>query len=64
MPTRQQLYQDKATECEHQAKRAKEPPIKAGYLELAKSWRQLAEQAGAIDQSRDTADQGKDAPAP
>ena len=50
MPSRQQLYQAKATECERQAAHAKEPSIRTGYLELARSWRELAEQAALIEQ--------------
>jgi hypothetical protein len=42
-------YRDRADKCEHQAARTNDPDVKAHYLDLAKSWRLLAEQADLVE---------------
>ena len=41
-------YRAQAEECEKQAALARDYSVKQGYLDLARQWRALAEQAGRI----------------
>lgn len=38
-------YRARAAQCEHAAERNRDATLKAQYLELARQWRELAEQA-------------------
>jgi hypothetical protein len=49
MVTRAEDFRAKAAEAERQAKNIKDSYLRAGYLELAKSWRQMAEQLEAFE---------------
>jgi hypothetical protein len=40
-----QDYRARAAQCEHMAERHRDPTFKAQYLELARQWLDLAEQA-------------------
>ncbi len=45
-------HRDKAAECEHRAAQTRDADAKARYLDLAKSWRLLAEQTEGVRASR------------
>jgi hypothetical protein len=45
-------YRDRADKCEHEAARTNDLDVKAHYLDLAKSWRLLAEQAELTEQEK------------
>ena len=49
MATRAEDFRAKATEAERQAKNISDPKLRANYLELAKAWRQMAEQVEAFE---------------
>jgi hypothetical protein len=38
-------YRARAAQCEHMAERNRDAALKAQYLEMARQWRELAEQA-------------------
>jgi hypothetical protein len=38
-------FRENAAECDRQAKRASEPQVKAQFEDLARRWRELAQQA-------------------
>jgi hypothetical protein len=44
MTTRPERYRAKARECEVAAQKAKDPDVTETYSELARGWRELAEQ--------------------
>jgi hypothetical protein len=43
--TRAEEYRQRAKEAEENAKRTNNPDTKEGFLELARKWRQMAEEA-------------------
>jgi hypothetical protein len=45
-------YRAQAEECEKQAKLVRDHSVKQGYLDLARQWRALAEQAEAQRRGR------------
>jgi hypothetical protein len=49
MPTRAELYRQRATECEALAERANDADHKARLREAAKQWLDLAEQVEQLD---------------
>ena len=56
MPTRAELYRQRATECEHLAERADDADRKARLREAAKQWADLAEQVEQLDGTKPTAE--------
>ena len=54
MDSRSQRYRECAVECERMASGVSDPAIKALYLDLAKQWRAMAEQADMLDRERPT----------
>ena len=56
MPTRAELYRQRATECEALAERANDAHRKARLHEAAKQWADLAEQVEQLDGTKDTAE--------
>ena len=56
MPTRAELYRQRATECEALAERANGADRKARLREAAKQWADLAEQVEQLDQTKPTAE--------
>jgi hypothetical protein len=52
MDSRAQRYRECAVECERMASGVSDPSIKALYLDLAKQWRAMAEQADILDRER------------
>jgi hypothetical protein len=49
--SRSKAYRVKAAECARVALTATDPDIKATYQELAMQWRELAVQAGQLDET-------------
>jgi hypothetical protein len=43
-PSRADYYRTKANECEQKAKKARDPVVKRDFFELARQWREVAEQ--------------------
>ena len=56
MPTRAELYRQRATECEALAERANDADRKARLHEAAKQWVDLAEQVEQLVATRDAAE--------
>ena len=56
MPTRAELYRQRAMECEALAERANDADRKARLREAAKQWVDLAEQIEQLDATKDTAE--------
>ena len=56
MPTRAELYRQRATECEALAERANGADRKAWLCEAAKQWADLAEQVEQLDGTKPTAE--------
>jgi hypothetical protein len=54
MDSRSERYRECAAECERMASGVSDPAIKALYLDLAKQWRAMAEQADMLDRERPT----------
>ena len=56
MPTRAELYRQRATECEALADRANDADRKARLREAAKQWTDLTEQVEQLDAAKDAAE--------
>jgi hypothetical protein len=56
VPTRAELYRQRATECEAVAERADGADRKARLREAAKQWADLAEQVEQLDGTKPTAE--------
>ena len=56
MPTRAELYRQRATECEALAERANGADRKARLRQAAKQWADLAEQVEQLDGKKPTAE--------
>ena len=55
MPTRAELYRQRATECEALAERANDADRKVRLREAAKQWANLAERVEQLDAPKDAA---------
>jgi hypothetical protein len=53
VPTRSDVYRMNAEHCRIRAEIAKSKETRAEYLEVAEQWKQLAEDADAIDEARE-----------
>ncbi len=51
MPSRSETYRAKAAECEQKARLARDPRVESDYADMARQWRELAEQAAEPDGS-------------
>ena len=56
MPTRAELYRQRATECEALAKRANDADRKARLREAARQWVDLAERVEQLDATEGAAE--------
>ena len=56
MPTRAELYRQRATECEALAERANDADREARLREAAKQWADLAERVEQSDATKDAAE--------
>ena len=56
MPTRAELYRQRAMECEALAERANDADRKARLREAAKQWADLAEQVEQLDATKTAAE--------
>jgi hypothetical protein len=52
MVSRAELCLEKALECYRAAQRAQEKELKAMYLDLAKQWREMAEQVEMLERNQ------------
>lgn len=53
MSSKSETYRARAAQCELMGERNRDPTLKAQYLELARQWRELAQQAEQDEAMKD-----------